>query len=127
MMASGPAYLRSTWESRQAVRASHGAVPIRTRLGKAHECLRLHAVESELGSETLCPFEVVEEAPDEIPPYVHSILECALDATQDLCQKGDSLRIVLRRDAALGYENRHSGNRRSAPPAQCSTPCGQYS
>jgi hypothetical protein len=40
----------------------------------ACECLVINAVEPELRLETEGPLEVVEQAPDEVPTYVHAVV-----------------------------------------------------
>ena len=92
----------------RALARRHRSVPGRAGLGVAVEGLRVDAVESELGPESEGPLEVVEEAPHEIAADVHTVVEGAPYAAQDLGQVDGALGVVVGGDAALGQQHRHA-------------------
>ena len=72
----------------------------------AFEGRRIHAVESELRSETERPFEVVQQAPHEIAAYVHAVVEGTSDASENFGDVRDALGVVVGGDAALCQKDR---------------------
>src|ERR1039457_588482 len=80
----------------------------------AGECLPIDAVESELGPKPVGPLEIIEQAPHEVPTYVHTIVKRPSYPTQDLGYIGDALGIVLGGDPTLCKEHRYAGHRRGS-------------
>src|ERR1700691_3818218 len=79
------------------------------------ECRAIDTVESESRCKPIGPLEVVEQAPHEVPTDVHTVIDGALDSSEDLGDVGDALRIVLGSDATLGEQDGEAGDRRGPP------------
>src|ERR1700683_2156774 len=80
----------------------------------ADERLPIDAVEPELGREPVGPLEIVEQAPHEVPAYVHTIIKSAPYTAQDLAQVGDSLCVIVGGNSTLRKKHWHAGHRRGS-------------
>ena len=66
----------------------------------------VNAVQPELWLKSVRPLEIVEQAPHEVPAYIHAVIDCTSYPAQDFGKVGDPLIVILGSDPTFRQKDR---------------------